>query len=684
MSLTKLTTVSGSSAPMVDESIRRSYAEAGYNVVGTFQFGFTITNENDIGLDEVTGKGYSGPIGNVSAGTDPSVGFIDRSSELLRDVVYRPFDISRYGNDINLTLSSLGAAHIYEDLTLSSDVIITSGQSIKTINGAVLDLNGKLIRTPITAQDTYYKGVSGNPLRFLTAPALGGSTLHVSDASDIVPGDRLWLRNGYCDHWRFLGNTVAAGVPKYNAMRNGPYLGEFVTVVGVSGNQLTVRPKLINSYPLTPALTGLIPADENARADYIGWTTPSVQKLLYKNISVDISVKFTTGLPGGVRLDFVDGLTLNIFSSGDSSALLWSCMSNYSIFNEVKANSDSLIGSNFACISCEGPITGSALRWNGGTDAPFVSMLMGNTDMHDIDAEHIGISGERTAAYQNASMRGTIRNIKARNFTSPVSFQFSVGIDAYNILGECCDIAAGSYTSADCSLNNVTLDGYYTLTSVGVGDGTLYLRDQSKNRYENVIREGDLGLGSMTVNVTSEGIKLKNVISPATTLSINIGTPQSENAVGNYSMKIDAQDMDVLNISRVSSYYDAASQNGINYPRVKFHGVCRGSSSLGQNSAFDDFELDSYGNVTVGSISTFNIRGIIRGNLTPVSGQESTCYVSASSLIVTGSVAGFIAFSSVITSPPSWWYRGQCVTDMTTMKHYRYTGNRGGGSLVPA
>ena len=67
------------------ELYRRSYAEAGYNVVGTFGGGFTIVNANDVGIDLATGKGYTGPAGAVAAGTDPaSGGFVDRSGELLR------------------------------------------------------------------------------------------------------------------------------------------------------------------------------------------------------------------------------------------------------------------------------------------------------------------------------------------------------------------------------------------------------------------------------------------------------------------------------------------------------------------------------------------------------------------------------------------------------------------------
>lgn len=67
------------------ESLSRSYAEAGYNIVGTFQAGFTYINANDVGIDEVTGKGFTGPAGPVAPGTDPMVGgFVDRSGETLR------------------------------------------------------------------------------------------------------------------------------------------------------------------------------------------------------------------------------------------------------------------------------------------------------------------------------------------------------------------------------------------------------------------------------------------------------------------------------------------------------------------------------------------------------------------------------------------------------------------------
>ena len=70
----------------VREALRRSYAEAGYNLVdGSFEAGGTLVNANDVLLQERTGKAFSGPAGTVAAGTNPaSGGFVDKSGGLLR------------------------------------------------------------------------------------------------------------------------------------------------------------------------------------------------------------------------------------------------------------------------------------------------------------------------------------------------------------------------------------------------------------------------------------------------------------------------------------------------------------------------------------------------------------------------------------------------------------------------
>ncbi|MGL5281040.1 MAG: phage tailspike protein [Plesiomonas shigelloides] len=66
------------------EALRRSYANAGYNLVtGSLESGGVISGEYDVILQESTGKAYSGPIGQVNPGTIPSPpAFTDRGDKL--------------------------------------------------------------------------------------------------------------------------------------------------------------------------------------------------------------------------------------------------------------------------------------------------------------------------------------------------------------------------------------------------------------------------------------------------------------------------------------------------------------------------------------------------------------------------------------------------------------------------
>lgn len=82
----------GKLEPRIDEALRRSYAEAGYNLVGgSFETGGTLVNTNDVLLHEASGKafGWSGAFQKVvSAGSTPTPlgagGWIDRSDVTLQ------------------------------------------------------------------------------------------------------------------------------------------------------------------------------------------------------------------------------------------------------------------------------------------------------------------------------------------------------------------------------------------------------------------------------------------------------------------------------------------------------------------------------------------------------------------------------------------------------------------------
>ena len=73
----------------VFEALRRSYAEAGLNLVdGSFEEGGVLTSSNDVLLHKASGKAYSGTVGSVAAGTDPTAvgsGYIPRTDVVLRN-----------------------------------------------------------------------------------------------------------------------------------------------------------------------------------------------------------------------------------------------------------------------------------------------------------------------------------------------------------------------------------------------------------------------------------------------------------------------------------------------------------------------------------------------------------------------------------------------------------------------
>lgn len=97
----------------VREALRRSYAEAGLNLVdGSFEAGGTLVNSNDVLLQERTGKAFSGPAGTVAPGTNP-VGDSDwapRTDQLLRSDLAKPNGSELIGfqqNGLGAVLSTL-------------------------------------------------------------------------------------------------------------------------------------------------------------------------------------------------------------------------------------------------------------------------------------------------------------------------------------------------------------------------------------------------------------------------------------------------------------------------------------------------------------------------------------------------------------------------------------------------
>lgn len=142
------------------EALRRSYAEVGYNVIGTFDAGFTYVNPNDVGINTATGKGYTGPAGAVAPGTDPtSGGFVDRSGELLRLQIPRTSLLGVTSVESLVSLyPGFNSVIVDSDLTIGSAVTIPSGFVVKN-GGGVVELTSDSARIGVTPNSKWYADV---------------------------------------------------------------------------------------------------------------------------------------------------------------------------------------------------------------------------------------------------------------------------------------------------------------------------------------------------------------------------------------------------------------------------------------------------------------------------------------------------------------------------------------------
>jgi hypothetical protein len=225
--------------PRVYEAMRRSYAEAGYNLVaGSFEAGGALVNANDVLLHEASGKAFSGSAGTVAAGTDPtSGGFVDRSTQMP----YGRSDIRYYGAIQGIDNSVALALAVSEQKTIKvpsgawgfSVFDIPAGTTIEMDDGAVLEItaaNGLKF-----ASSRYSKIIS-----ITTTGGKGSKTFTCANGSLFAPGDLIQV---------IFDDDVTDAY--YISIAENPnemgFQGQTMTVGSVSGNVIiTKEPLLFN------------------------------------------------------------------------------------------------------------------------------------------------------------------------------------------------------------------------------------------------------------------------------------------------------------------------------------------------------------------------------------------------------------------------------------------------------
>ncbi|MGL5155503.1 MAG: hypothetical protein ACRC9H_11365 [Aeromonas veronii] len=227
----------------VREVQRRSYAEAGYNLVaGSFEAGGTLVNTNDVLLQERTGKAFSGPAGAVAAGTNPaSGGFVDRSDELLRATYFSgpvrslsqsQFSISAAMDSATQTAKvqgfidsfiPLGGCAVIDQEAIIDDIGVyaRSGVDIRFTNEA------KFTKEPTSAQGYGMLYVSGITNANIYSPRLIGDKYnHLADSGEFGMGlriigecDNVIIHNPICDE--MWGDGIYIGADTSNRYPSG-------------------------------------------------------------------------------------------------------------------------------------------------------------------------------------------------------------------------------------------------------------------------------------------------------------------------------------------------------------------------------------------------------------------------------------------------------------------------------
>lgn len=596
--------------------------------------------------------------------------------------------LSENGGDLQALVNSVTDVFIDEDIDITTDIIIPSNTNIKTINGAKLIFKGGRLRTDKYHYLQYWQDYSGNKQIPITKDVVSNKNeVSVLSTAGFEVGDKILLRNGYCDLWRVLETSPKS----LDAVKVQPYKSEIATITGIEGNTLLVS-SLKYNYTLVPKTYGFLD-DENALDRYSGLTRPSITRLLYKNIKLDLEVVVDESHSGSIgEVFYTDGVYIDITLLNKSK--------NKTAFN-IRSSCGVYID-NFSCTgsygnalsisegSCGEINSLTSKEWMGGADTPFLIMLMSSfsiTKFSSSQKTSTTKSREYSGLYINTCDGGTVLCGEAVNISRIVDFSFSRGVSVNNLTGNNVDAAAGGYNSVFCEINTANLNGYYLADDKSGFYFNLLIPSNQiyGNTYSNIKRINDLGYGRVLIQDCTN-LYMDNVVSPITPLHVNILGKDKEHAKGLDNLICDIINSNFYRVLRTSSYYDSENEYNIDSPRVSMRKTTLSNElNLGEGGNPYDF-YDIYmptGDIKIGKTNFGVTLSGIANSLNIVKSSENdiyTCIPRLKNLLLKEKPSGFLNVSSNLQSGGTvgkYFHNGAIITDVTTREDWINTGVRG-------
>ncbi|WP_323947173.1 SGNH/GDSL hydrolase family protein [Aeromonas caviae] len=240
----------------VSEALRRSYAEAGYNLVaGSFEDGGTLVNANDVLLHQFSGKAYSGPAGKVDAGTPPSSGaFSDKSGVIVsqyttRNLVAAANFISKVQRDIGVKIVCRGDSLTYGEASTTGT---QPADATPTTSGRV-HTKKRASQTYPQALQEILQGVFGGTITVINQGYSGDNTaMGLSDWNISVSADLTIMMYGTNDAASGFSpyQTISDFVRNYELiiMREIGFGSAVVLMSPPEQKQITTNTRLLDGY----------------------------------------------------------------------------------------------------------------------------------------------------------------------------------------------------------------------------------------------------------------------------------------------------------------------------------------------------------------------------------------------------------------------------------------------------